>query len=107
MGSYGESKVRLLPLIGTPGSHSGGRSPLACRFRCGDACFHEVPNTSDNPYVGDVIAGAPQAQAAEAAGAADASATAHAAHTTDKAGRGLRFSPVASNTADAVTVPDG
>jgi hypothetical protein len=49
---------RLLPLIGTPGSHPGGRSALTCRFRCGDACFHEVPNTSDNAYVGDVIAGA-------------------------------------------------
>ncbi|NED17365.1 phosphatase, partial [Streptomyces sp. SID9913] len=50
---------KLLPLIGTPsGSHPGGRSALTCRFRCGDACFHEVPNTSSNEYVGDVIAGA-------------------------------------------------
>ncbi|MGV9731994.1 phosphatase, partial [Streptomyces albogriseolus] len=50
---------KLLPLIGTPsGSHPGGRSALTCRFRCGDACFHEVPNTSDNEYVGDVVAGA-------------------------------------------------
>ncbi|WP_121843570.1 twin-arginine translocation signal domain-containing protein, partial [Streptomyces sp. S5] len=45
---------KLLPLIG---SHPGGRSALTCRFRCGDACFHETPNTSDNAYVGDVIAG--------------------------------------------------
>ncbi|MER5574913.1 phosphatase, partial [Streptomyces massasporeus] len=50
---------KLLPLIGTPsGSHPGGRSAMTCRFRCGDACFHEVPNTSSNEYVGDVIAGA-------------------------------------------------
>ncbi|MFF8968881.1 PhoX family protein [Streptomyces sp. NPDC014995] len=50
---------KLLPLIGTPNqSHPGGRSAMTCRFRCGDACFHEVPNTSDNEYVGDVIAGA-------------------------------------------------
>lgn len=58
--SQGENTVRkLLPLIGTPsGSHPGGRSAMTCRFRCGDACFHEVPNTSSNEYVGDVIAGA-------------------------------------------------
>ena len=48
----------LLPLIGSTGSHPGGRSAMTCRFRCGDACFHEVPNTSTNEYVGDVIAGA-------------------------------------------------
>ncbi|MHC0429302.1 PhoX family protein [Streptomyces sp. O3] len=47
---------KLLPLIGS--SHPGGRSDLTCRYRCGDACFQEVPNTSDNEYVGDVMAGA-------------------------------------------------
>lgn len=46
---------KTLPLIG---SHNGGRAALTCRFRCGDACFQEVPNTSSNEYVGDVIAGA-------------------------------------------------
>lgn len=45
---------KLLPFIGNP--HGSGRSALTCRYRCGDACFHEVPNTSDNEYVGDVIA---------------------------------------------------
>src|SRR5690606_3268950 len=126
-----ESKVRkLLPLIGTPsGSHPGGRSALTCRFRCGDACFHEVPNTSSNEYVGDVIAGAlsrrsvmraaavvtvaaagagaagvataPGAQAAPAAGRGKPH------HPKAKGARGLRFTPVAPNTADAVTVPEG
>lgn len=53
-----EDEVRkLLPLLST-NPHGGGRSALTCRYRCGDACFHEVPNTSDNEYVGDVIAGA-------------------------------------------------
>ncbi|MFD9276625.1 PhoX family protein [Streptomyces mirabilis] len=123
---------RLLPLIGTPGSHPGGRSALTCRFRCGDACFHEVPNTSDNAYVGDVIAGAigrrsmmraaavvtvatatgaavvgTGAQDARAAEAVEGGAAARTGHTVDKAARGLRFSPVAPNTADAVTVPGG
>ncbi|MEU1666576.1 PhoX family phosphatase [Streptomyces sparsogenes] len=117
---------KLLPLIG---SHPGGRSALTCRYRCGDACFHEVPNTSGNPYLGDVIAGAlsrrsvlragavvsvaaaagvtavgraPEAVAAEgAAGARGADKGA------GKAARGLRFSPVAPNTTDAVVVAEG
>ncbi|MBL3664955.1 PhoX family protein [Streptomyces sp. M2CJ-2] len=122
---------KLLPLIGTPsGSHPGGRSAMTCRFRCGDACFHEVPNTSSNEYVGDVIsdalsrrsmmraaaavtvvaagagavslAGAPEAQAAPAAGKGHG-------HGNNKAkgARGLRFTPVPPNTADTVTVPAG
>ncbi|MEU9857027.1 PhoX family protein [Streptomyces sp. NPDC047974] len=115
---------KLLPLIGT-NPHGGGRSALTCRFRCGDACFHEVPNTSDNEYVGDVIAGvlsrrsalraAAVVTVASAAGGAVVlggapAAEAHPGHRpapqADGA-RGLRFAPVAPNTADQVTVPAG
>ncbi|CAL9517602.1 PhoX family protein [Streptomyces sp. enrichment culture] len=121
---------KLLPLIGTPSvSHPGGRSAMTCRFRCGDACFHEVPNTSDNEYVGDVIAGALSrrsmmraaavvtvaaagAGAAGVAGAPSAQAAPAAGKGLGKpakaqGARGLRFTPVAPNTADAVTVPEG
>ncbi|GAA2298028.1 PhoX family protein [Streptomyces hawaiiensis] len=122
---------KLLPLIGTPsGSHPGGRSAMTCRFRCGDACFHEVPNTSSNEYVGDVIAGAigrrammraaavvtvaaagagaaGVAQAPQAAAAPAAAATSDVARRKHKGARGLRFAPVAPNTADTVTVPEG
>jgi secreted PhoX family phosphatase len=120
---------KLLPLIGTPsGSHPGGRSALTCRYRCGDACFHEVPNTSSNAYVGDVVAGALSRRsalraaavvtvAAATGSAAVVAAAPHAeAHPVPNAeagpartgaARGLRFTPVAPNTADAVTVPDG
>ncbi|TDT35322.1 hypothetical protein EV562_109263 [Streptomyces sp. BK208] len=123
---------KLLPLIGTPsGSHPGGRSAMTCRFRCGDACFHEVPNTSGNEYVGDVIAGAlsrrsvmraaavvtvaaagagavgvagaPSAQAAPAAGKGHGNGE----PSGDQGARGLRFTPVAPNTDDTVTVPEG
>ncbi|MFD5767008.1 PhoX family protein [Streptomyces sp. NPDC127049] len=118
---------KLLPMIGSH-SHAGGRSALTCRFRCGDACFQEVPNTSDNEYVGDVIAGvlsrrsalraAAVVTVASAAGgslvvAGAPEAQAHGGHKphwpapkTDGA-RGLRFAPVAPNTADQVTVPSG
>ncbi|MGW4031880.1 PhoX family protein [Streptomyces sp. NPDC004838] len=124
---------KLLPLLRTP-SHAGGRSALTCRYRCGDACFHEVPNTSDNEYAGDIIAGAlsrrsmvraaavvtvaaaagttavvgldgGQASAAPAAGL-DGHRGKTPGGSADGA-RGLRFAPVAPNTADQVTVPSG
>ncbi|MET9515255.1 PhoX family phosphatase [Streptomyces sp. NPDC002994] len=117
----------LLPLLNSP--HSGGRSALTCRYRCGDACFQDVPNTSDNEYAGDVIAGALSRRSmmraaavvtvAAAAGtsalagpgtpqavAADSTGTPQAGRTPSGA-RGLRFTAVAPNTTDAVTVPDG
>ena len=119
-----------LPIIRTNSdSHPGGRSALTCRFRCGDACFHEVPNTSSNEYVGDVIAdalsrrttlraaavvsaaaavGATATVAAPKAGAAEAAAVSEkTGGTFGRGARGLRFTPVAPNTADTVTIPDG
>ncbi|MEU9452751.1 PhoX family protein [Streptomyces sp. NPDC048277] len=114
---------KLLPIVGTSAQpHPGGRSALTCRFRCGDACFHEVPNTSSNAYVGDVIAGAlsrrgvvkAAAVVAVAAGGVGvggtlpaAAAPASAASKPAGGARGLRFAPVAPNTADTVTVPEG
>ncbi|MET9843262.1 PhoX family protein [Streptomyces ossamyceticus] len=118
---------KLLPMIG---SHPGGRSAMTCRFRCGDACFHEVPNISANEYVGDVIASALSRRSVMRAAAVVTVATAAGTATTlgtapqaaaagagttattkstpkPKAARGLRFDAVAPNTADAVTVPGG
>ncbi|NJP99320.1 PhoX family protein [Streptomyces zingiberis] len=120
---------RMLPLIG---SHPGGRSAMTCRYRCGDACFHEAPNTSSNAYAGDVIAealsrrsvlragtvvtltsaagaaGLTNAQGAGAAvPAASAATPAAGSGHPGAAARGLRFTPVAPNTTDAVTIPRG
>ncbi|MEV5157078.1 PhoX family phosphatase [Streptomyces sp. NPDC053728] len=118
----------LLPLIG---SHPGGRSALTCRYRCGDACFQEIPNTSDNEYAGDIIAGAltrrsmmraaavvtvataagtvalggPAAQDAEAAPLSGRSGG--RPKPTRSGARGLRFAAVEPNKDDKVTVPDG
>ncbi|WP_405571262.1 PhoX family protein [Streptomyces sp. NBC_01167] len=117
---------KLLPLLNTK-PHAGGRSALTCRYRCGDACFHEVPNTSDNEYVGDVIASALSRRSmmraaavvtvAAAAGTGaviglDDHASAAPAGTPGTGGRpdgsrGLRFAPVAPNKDDKVTVPAG
>ncbi|MER5517620.1 PhoX family protein [Streptomyces sp. NPDC002763] len=125
---------KLLPIVDTPdAAHPGGRSALTCRFRCGNACFHEVPNTSANAYVGDVIAGALSRRnamraaavvsvAAAAGGAGVAGARPAAAASQDASGqafketstsasasgaRGLRFRAVAPDNADTVTIPDG
>jgi secreted PhoX family phosphatase len=118
---------KLLPLIGSDDPHPGGRSALTCRYRCGDACFHEVPNTSGNEYVGDVIAralsrrsmlraaavvtvaGATGTAAAGGFGAegVDAVPAAQAKPSGVDGARGLRFVPVAPNTADQVTIPEG
>ncbi len=37
--------------------HDGrsSRQHVTCRYKCGDACFQPVPNTSDNEYFGDVV----------------------------------------------------
>ncbi|WP_410582648.1 PhoX family protein [Amycolatopsis sp. lyj-108] len=110
-----------LPLLA---AHDGGRAALTCRYRCGDACFHPAPNTSDNPYLGDVItnalsrrgvlrAGAVVSLAAAAAGvpamasAAEPDAVDTAGHAGRGAARGLRFEPVPHNKLDAVSVPQG
>ncbi|MFD9717757.1 PhoX family protein [Streptomyces sp. NPDC059076] len=122
---------RLLPLLSTK-PHAGGRSALTCRYRCGDACFQEVPNTSDNEYAGDIIARAlsrrSMVRAAAVVTVASAAATAPVLgtgtgqavaapldHRGQRPGgvrgadgaRGLRFAPVAPNKKDAVTVPSG
>ncbi|MFI2783830.1 PhoX family protein [Streptomyces sp. ALB3] len=117
----------MLPLLG---SHPGGRSALTCRYRCGDACFQEIPNTSDNEYAGDIIAGALSrrsmlraaavvtvAAAGTAALGGPAATSAEAAPLAGRPGgkpkptltgaRGLRFAAVAPNKDDKVTIPEG
>nr|WP_184543497.1 PhoX family phosphatase [Streptosporangium becharense] len=122
------SPRRLLPLLTSP--HKGGRSALTCRFRCGDQCAHEVTNTSGNPYFGDVVAQAVSRRNMLRAGAlgalvvgtgvgtalpavADPEPEAEGfrhgnGHGNGHGGRGsLRFTPVAPNTDDKLTVPAG
>ncbi|GAA4957300.1 PhoX family protein [Actinoplanes utahensis] len=120
---------RLLPLLG----HSGGsRDAMTCLYRCANACDHPAPNESANPYLGDVVnaemsrrgvvrAGAVGAMvlgfggsALAAAGPAAAAPAAHPGsghghghhHPQPKAGK-IGFKPVAPNTLDAFTIPEG
>ncbi len=106
-----------LPLL--PPGHNTARSALTCEYRCGNACSHEAPNRSLNPYFGDVVQRALSrrgvfkggAVLALAAGGTALAATPAAAAPAPASGgrppRGLDFKPVAPNTADAVTIPDG
>ncbi|WP_308250106.1 PhoX family protein [Sphaerisporangium fuscum] len=119
------SPRRTLTLLSAP--RGGGRDPMTCQFRCGNACDHEVPNTSDNAYFGDILAGTLSRRGALRAGAlgtlvatvgvAGAAAAVPAAadpggETAESLGwghqkGGLRFTPVAPNSEDALVVADG
>lgn len=110
---------RLLPLA-TPGI--SGRQHMTCQYRCGDQCSAPVANPTDNPYFGDIATeisrrgalkaagvvalavGATQAlpQRAAAQGSLDATGLGSTGGTLDTG-----FTPVAPNTADAVSVPAG
>jgi secreted PhoX family phosphatase len=116
---------RLLPLL--PTNHPLGRQAVTCEFRCGNACSHEAPNSSQNAYFGDVVkevvsrrgmlkAGAVVAVAGAGALAMSGSAAAAPAHADvdldlnlgfghDR--DGLNFEPVQPNTLDAIVVPKG
>ncbi|WP_370932855.1 PhoX family phosphatase [Amycolatopsis sp. cg13] len=107
---------RLLPLFT---AHSGGRSPITCEYRCGNACAHEAPNPTGNEYFGDIAKGvsrrgvfkAGAVMAAAAGGFAALSGTAAAATPAPLAkGRavpGTDFTPVPPNKLDVVSIPDG
>lgn len=106
----------LLNLL-APAPLHGNRSSLTCRYKCGDACFHDVPNTSDNAYFGDIAeaafsrrslvkTGAVVAAAASVPGiAALAGATPAAALNLPE--NGLGFTPIKPSNADMVVIPEG
>ena len=108
-----------LPLLTTT-THPLGRAAVTCEYRCGNACAHEAPNTSDNEYFGDVVrsvvsrrgmlkAGAVLgiAGAGVAATGGVAAAAPGRGHGRPKPARGLDFEPVAPNRADVITAPRG
>ncbi|MFN3601776.1 MAG: PhoX family protein [Dietzia sp.] len=114
---------RLLP-IATPGISN--RQHLTCLYKCGDQCAAPVPNTSGNPYFGDVATEISRRGALKAAGvvalavgatqvlpatvAAQGSLGAGSVGGLGASGGGTLdtgFIPVAPNTADAVVVPAG
>src|SRR5690606_2331841 len=122
---------RFLPMF----TRVGGRSPKTCQYRCGNACSHPAPNTSDNQYFGNLVdavtsrrgllrAGALGALVIGAGVVAEPAEPAHAAPhhppgkppgtppgppprgTTPVTGP-LTFKPIPPNTLDTVIVPNG
>ncbi|WBB65420.1 PhoX family phosphatase [Micromonospora sp. WMMD812] len=127
-------RPRLLPLLGT--TRHGSRDNMTCLYRCGNACDHPVPNTSDNAYFGDVVSGEVTrrgvvragavgalvlgfggAAAGALAGAAPAAAAAETPVVPEAAGFGrppqgigngaLTFKPIPPNKLDTLVVPNG
>ncbi|SCL37660.1 hypothetical protein GA0074692_4744 [Micromonospora pallida] len=121
---------RLLPLLGA--NRHGSRDSMTCLYRCGNACDHPVPNTSDNQYLGDMIstevsrrgvvragaigalvlgvggslAGAGAASAAPAGTTADVPEVDFAARQ-QSGSRALTFKAVPPNKLDSLIVPNG
>lgn len=109
--------MKPLELFVVPGP-AGSRSRVTCQYKCGNACFHEVPNTSSNTYFGDIVAGISRrrllqgsAAAVVAIGAASALAACGdgtgVGPAANSGGTGTGFAPVAPNTEDALVVPEG
>ncbi|MGH3822232.1 MAG: PhoX family protein [Pseudonocardiaceae bacterium] len=93
-----------------------GRQAVVCRYRCGDACTQDPPNTSGNEYFGDLVGRMVSRRGLFKAGGllatavlAPAGGVALAGCTTTRKSTGgpLEFRPVAPNTRDAVVVPEG
>ncbi|PZF80644.1 PhoX family protein [Jiangella anatolica] len=126
----GAQRRRLLPVLG--GVH-GGRSAMTCKYRCADACFHPVPNESDNEYFGDMVNKAMSRRGLLRSGAVAAlvvgsgvggnalAAAAAPASTTSSGpkpptpsfpdlperGRPVGFRSIGDNTLDTIVVPNG
>ncbi|GGQ61277.1 hypothetical protein GCM10010166_33730 [Couchioplanes caeruleus subsp. azureus] len=112
-------RPKPLPLLST---HSG-RDRMTCLYRCANACDHPVPNTSANPYLGDLVRagltrrglvrlGAAGALvlgvgAGSQAGTRPARAAAAPGQAAPHPAGALTFTPVPPNTLDAVIVPHG
>ncbi|MFR9730541.1 PhoX family protein [Saccharopolyspora sp. MS10] len=109
---------RVVPLPLLP-NHSARRASATCRYRCGNACAHEAPNTSDNAYFGDIVEGVLNRRGALKAGGVLALAVGGASALTGATAAagphpgeprrvpGTDFPPVPPNTEDRVTVPEG
>lgn len=106
-------------------THEGrsSRQRITCRYKCGQACFHPAPNTSDNEYFGDIVAALTRRSALKAAGVAVlavGAGSALAACSTDAPQAtptstpepvpnppGMNFTAIAPNSEDVVVIPDG
>ena len=107
---------RSLPMLG----HTrGNRLAITCELKCGSACSHPVPNTSDNRRFRDIVDAAISRRtalglgggltAAVVVGAATAAPAAADHGNPPKGGGKLRFEAIdpVARTVDDMTVPEG
>ncbi|WP_107653349.1 PhoX family protein [Nocardia suismassiliense] len=105
--------------------HDGqsARASVTCEYKCANACFHEVPNTSGGAYFGDIVSslnrrGLIKGGAAAVLAVGAGSVLAACGDDVDKAGSaspspsgppgtGTEFAAVAPNKEDAIVIPDG
>lgn len=101
--------------------HDGAssRASVTCRYKCGNACAHEVPNSSAGEYFGDIVAAMSRRRMLQgsaavvlATGAAGALAAcgddkSDAAEANPGTGVGTDFTAVAPNKEDALVIPEG
>ncbi|TRY17513.1 PhoX family phosphatase [Tessaracoccus rhinocerotis] len=87
---------------------------MTCRMRCGDACFHEVPNTTGNEYFADVVATVVSRRGFLKAGAvvgavavAGSVITAGSTPSAFAAEPVLDFEAIAPQATDSVFIPEG
>lgn len=125
--AQGVTTVRVPLAIFDKHAGASKRSRVTCHYKCGDACWHEPPNTSDNEYFRDiarnavsrrsVVRGSAAAVVAVGATSAlaacgdDSKSTAQPSSAVEVTGtgngNGMNFVPVAPNTEDALVIPDG
>ena len=125
--AQGVTTVRVPLAIFDKHAGASKRSRVTCHYKCGDACWHEPPNTSDNEYFRDIARNAVSrrsvlrgsAAAVVAVGATsalaacgdDSKSTAQPSSAVEVTGtgdgNGMNFVPVAPNTEDALIIPDG
>lgn len=106
---------------------TSSRSSITCTYKCGNACFGECENKSDNPYFGDMMSrrsalkagsltvltvggGAALAACSPADGNAASSSSGVASSSAASehvSADGLKFSAVEPNEDDRVTIPEG
>lgn len=110
---------------------ASSRTKMTCTYKCGNACFGECANQSDNPYFGDLMSrrsalkaggltvltvGGGSVLAACSPGEANTEASSSSSGSSGSSGQaategpayeGMQFTPVEPNTEDAVVIPEG
>jgi len=113
--------LQLFTSAATGAAGRSSRSQLTCRYKCGEACWHEPGNTSGNEYFRDVARTALSRRSllkgslATAVAVGAGSVLAACGDDQSSSGgsgaggplEGMRFEPVAANTDDALRIPEG